>query len=441
MVKSITGKNKKAKKSKAKKSTKAEKTEKQKEIEEVGPLEHPLDEFLNFPEYDVVPNSSVEDIITTVNTQAKRRVLKKASEASNPFMLRRPFRVTSLDCAIGGGMAAGGITQLCAPDGIGKNALANQAIASTQYIYGEKAKIAWVWLEIPYDKQHARINNVIVPSSPDDLVFENKERRKRGLPPLNDTELAERRAELGQFLICDEGTAEERLQATLDLIADNSHHLIVVDSIASIATDDRIHKDLDETPKQAATAWLLSEFQKMVWHHYACPTDNRMNLTTVILINQVRSKQKKSKQMFEREWKQSGAHAIRHGKLLDIVLLKGGNIPEKGYPKTGKRVNFEIAKGKAGCHEGGRGEIAYHYAHGFDIYSDAVSTADGLGLLVDNGNYKDLISADGEVIESKLPWGRKGSKLMSELYTNYELFDKIYYACLEKAEASCLHKL
>ena len=399
------------------------------------------EEEFNLNTFNIDDGTSLDDMISLVNKQAKKTVLKRASEASNPFLLRRPFGIASIDCATGGGIPAGGITQIAAPDGVGKNALSNMVIAQTQRLYGDEACIAWIWLEVPYDKVHARINGVMVPSSDLDIQFENLERIKRGMNPLTDDQVARRRVSLGEFLIGDEGNTERRLQALLDLVADNRCQVIVLDSIASVVSKYRVDTDMDDEPKQSASAFLLSEFQRMCWHHFGNPSRGSMNMTSLILINQVRANRNR-RSAFDREWTVGGPHAIKHGKLLDVTLMKGQRIPaDSGKPLEGKWVRYEVVKGKAGCHEGGKGEVAYYFKHGFDVYQDVVSTADTMGLLIRQGTGRDLVKPDGEVVIDGLPWGEKGSALIKEVYGNDDLFQTMYYTCLESAGVSCLHRL
>lgn len=427
----------KAKKQPAKRKAKTEESE----------PEHDLDpdddggEELDLNQFDIADGMPLDEIMTSVNKQAKKNVLKRASEASNPFRLRRPFGIASLDCATGGGMPAGGITQVDAPDGVGKNALCNMAIAQVQRLYEDDAKVAWIWLEVPYDKEHARINGVMVPSSDLDIEMENLERHKRGLPPLTDDNIERRRASIGEFLIGDEGNTEARLQATIDLIAGNSCQIIVLDSIASVVSKYRVETDMEDEPKQSASAFLLSEFQRLCWHHFANPARGGMNMTSLVVINQVRANRNR-RSAFDREWTVGGPYAIKHGKLLDVMLMRGKRIPlDTKKSAEGKWVRWEVTKGKAGCHEGGRGEVGYYFKHGFDVYQDVVSTADSMGLLVRSGLRRDLVKPDGEVVLQDLPWGERGASLIKEVYKEPDLYETMYYTCLESAGVSCLHKL
>jgi RecA/RadA recombinase len=407
--------------------------------------EDPSDQFdlnrLQIPAEIFLSGMSLDALVARVNKQAQRTVLKKASEAGNPFLLRRPFGIASLDCATGGGVPAGGVTQIAAPEGVGKNSLCNRVISQVQQLYGEQSCIGWVWLEVPYDKPHARINGVVVPSSDMDLMFENKEREKRGLAPLSEDIIAKRRSSIGEFIIGDEGSTERRLQSVVDLVSDNRCQIIVLDSIGSVVSKYRVETDMEDEPKQSASAALLSDFMRMCWNSFSNPSNGTMNTTSLIMINQVRANRNR-RSSFDKPWTVEGPWAIKHGKLLDVTLSRGERIPaDRKKQPEGKWVKWEVTKGKVGCHEGGKGEMAYYFKHGFDAYQDVVNTADSMGLLVRQGQRRDLIKPDGEVVVELLPWGEKGAALVSAIYEDHSLFEKMYYTCLEAAGVSCLHRL
>jgi len=378
---------------------------------------------------EIPEGASLDEVMAIVNRGRERPLLKRASEAANPFMLRRPFGLPSLDIAIGGGMPAGGAVQIGAKDSVGKSALANCAAAMNQRIYGKNSRILWVCFELPYDKPHGRINGVLVSSSETDIEHEQLERACRDLPPLTKTEIAERKKQIGEFIVADSDTAEARLDSIVRILAANVCQLIVVDSMAAITTKYRIDTDMDHDPRQMATAWLVSQFQQLCWHYYANPDTDELNWTTLIVLNQARAKKKRTNSIKERDWEISGAHAFRHGKLLDLMLTNGD------------RIDVDGPKGKAGCHEGGRGELAYYFAHGFDRYSDLVSTARRNGMVVKSGRTYDLITADKEVLAEGLTYGTGGVELARTFRKDPDLFQKTYLACLEAAEVSCLHKL
>ena len=402
-----------------------------------------LDQMYDISFFDnEVPAMDTNETIAFINKRAnvgkkvKRAVLKRADEAGSPFRLRRPFGIASLDIAIGGGMPAGGVTQIGAPSGVGKNALAATAIARCQYLYGDKARIALIWTEVPPDKEHMRINGAVIPSSEEDLYLENADRERKGLSPLTEDGIFRRRRSVGEILVADEGSAEERLQAAVDLVMANNCQLIVIDSIAAAVSKYRVDTPLEDEPKQSAEASMLSAFQKLCWNAFCAPSQGRLNFTSMIVINQVRANRSTAK--FKREWSVGGPYAIRHAKLVDITLKPGERITADGR-RVGKVVGWEISKGKAGCHEGPTGELPYYYASGFDRYTDLINTCINMEIAIRVGRYYDIVDHNGEVLHSKVSGGK--TALINSVYEDQELFDQLYYACLAKAEVSCLHHL
>lgn len=403
---------------------------------------------LAFFDRDVPPMSAAE-AVAFINKRVnegqaeKRKVIRLASEAANPFLLRRPTGLAGVDIECGGGFPAGGITQLDGPDGCGKDALAGQAVYTCQTIYGKDARVAWCCLEHPLDKEHLRIQGIVVPSSKLDIQFENELRNRRGEKPYTKDQITRKSRKLGEFLVFDDGSHEQRLEAVLELVAQNYCQIIVVDSIAAVTTRYRMNTSLDKEPKQAATAFMLSEFMKKAYPYFTSPKRGTLNLTTLVMTNQVRAKRAMGKgKRVGKAWEDASPRAIRHGKLLDITLSPGDWIKE-GSKQVGKGARWRVTKGKAGCHEGGSGELRYLFANGFDMAADLFVTAGRLGLIVHESKAKTstLIDENGEVLLSDGPWGPFGADLRDLFFCNEDIYWQLYYACLKKAEVSCLHKL
>jgi len=398
--------------------------------------------------------SALGACVERIEKHYKRPILKRARDASNPFLLRRPTMAASIDVATGGGFPAGGVSQVAAPAGIGKNALCNRVIAACQQIYGEASRVAWIWTEIAYDKRHARINGVVVPSSDYELMMENVYLEKHGRKKLTKEQIAKRKIELGEFVIAEEGSSAEKLQAAVELVRENQCQVIVVDSVAAIVSDEREKTDLDDEPQQSAEARLVTEFQKKLWHAYGNSYDGKLNLTTMIIINQVRGNRAK-RSSFDREWRVGGAYAIRHGKLVDITLMAGTKIwltptgketrkRKDGYKPIGKDVRWIIEKGKAGCHEGPYGEIPYYFAHGFNIYGDLITTAMNHDIIHIRQSKKTetvtyyIYSDSGDQLESGTG---DFSDLQERALLDQDFFDAIYWSIMRKADVKCIHTL
>lgn len=393
-------------------------------------------------------DADIDAVIARIEKHYKRPILQRASEASSPFQLRRPTGILSLDLGMGGGFPAGGVCQIAAPPGIGKNALCNLVLSRCQKTYGDRSNVAWIWTEVPYDKQHARLNGVIVPSSNYEIDTENHFRLNQGWKKLTVNQISNRKKEVGNFVIGQEGSTAEKLQATVELVRENKFQVIILDSIAAVVSTSREDTDLDDEPQQSAEARLVTEFQKKLWHAYGNTLDGQMNLTTLIVINQVRANRAK-RSAFEREWKVGGAYAIRHGKLVDVWLTSGSKIwlspsgketmkKEKGYNLIGKHINWAIEKGKAGCHEGPSGEIQYYFKHGFNIYSDLINTAKAVEVLfVKRGGWT-LTDEHGEVI---LEGQGESEELESKALVDDKFFDLIYQLALRKRGIQCVYDL
>lgn len=383
-----------------------------------------------------------------------RRYIDVAANTVSPFKLRRPTGILSLDVALGGGFPAGGGCQIAGPDGVGKNALCHQTIAQVQRLYGKDSAIAWVCTEFPLDKPFAQLFGVVVPLSDDEIELENRARRKDGRGKLSKAQIADMQRELGTFMIIETGTSAKRLEAAVGLVETNLFQLIVVDSVAAILTEARDAKQLDEEPQQSSEARLVTEFQKKLWGAYT-PVDGIPNWTTMLVINQVRAN--RTQFGHAREWKVGGANALKHGKLGDVWLLKGEPImgskaddgddddddddgkKKGGKKRIGKQIRWEIAKGKAGFHEGPNGVVDYHFDSGFQVEKNAVDTAISSGVLRRRDGKSpvyDFVDADGEVIESYT-----GKPALYEAAYDEVWLKAVYDLVLRKEGVSCIYKL
>lgn len=367
-------------------------------------------------------------------------VVQHGYDALNAYMLRRPTGIVSLDIVIGGGWPAGALVQVAGPEGSGKNALCCQTAATVQKNYKKLANIGWVPIEIHYDKIQGRMFNLIVGLSDNEVSFMNMIRKSQGKKPLSKKRVRELKRTVGNFFIVGAGSCEHQLQATVDLTASNQFQLIVVDSVAALLTEQRDDKDLGEEPQQSSEARLLTDFTKKLRGAHCRTGDDVANWTTVIVTNQIRANRSTAK--IKRPWTVGGAHALRHAKLIDVWVTSGERIPkDTSKPKEGKIIRWEIAKGKAGCHEGPKGEIPFYFGGdhpGFDVALDAVNTAARMGILVQRGKYWHLVNSEGDT-EEKFPGGRQA--VIDEARRDPDLYDYLYSAVVKKAEIPCLYKL
>lgn len=389
----------------------------------------------------------IRDITATINKESGRQVLKMANESSSAQILRRPFGLPSLDIHIGGGLPGGGPSMLEGKDGSGKNALSWQAIKTLQWVYGEEAMVLWVWLEIPPDKTHARIIGAACPASDFEVEAESQDRLNKGWSPLSEEQILDRKRQVGEFVVVGEGSAEDRLEVTTDLVELNQFQLIIIDSIGAIAAKEIIDTRLGKDARRAAIAALQSNFQRKLWNAFSCPTEGcgEINFTTMLMLNQVRAKQDLSPNpaIANRQRKDQGndAYAIKHGKLVSI-LSKSGEPIKKSNTKVGKQIQIEVLKGKAGCHEGGKGEIPYLYSSGFDAATDLITNLRKRKLLIDRKTKVDVIDQYGEIILEGAPHGKELAEFKEMLLEDPKLHWKLYQELMGSVEGiSCLYRL
>jgi hypothetical protein len=180
----------------------------------------------------------------------------------------------------------------------------------------------------------------------------------------------ELKTEVGGIDILREGTAEKFLNTIVDAVESKAYDIVAADSISALMPEHEAGKDLDENAPQAAAANALTRF----FLHYLPNTTgfNGVNETSVFFISQVRSNRKKSEaashfQKYMKDWAAQGAWAAKHGKLIDICVhgggmdkeeqATGGADNEKQRVAVSKTLKWEILKGKAGTHDGIRGEV------------------------------------------------------------------------------------
>ena len=384
----------------------------------------------------------VADLMETINATYGKEVggpiIQAASDVTNPFILRRPTGILSMDIAIGGGWPAGTLCQVSAPEGVGKNALCNQTVATVQQFYGKASCIAWVCTEMTLDKMFAHMFGVVVPMSKFEIEMVNAARVDKSMPPLSKEEAAFRMRKLGEFVIVDSGSSAQRLEVALKLIESNKFQLVVIDSLASLLTEVQEETELQDEPQQSSEARLITRFCNKYWGSARGSHDNdEANWTTVLATYQVRGNRSTAK--FKKPWAVGGAYALRHAKAIDIHMENGERYPAKfELPQLGKQVKWLIKKGKAGCHEGGRGQVLYIHNEGYDVWRDCANAAKGAGVLQQAGKWWKWVDEDGKEVK-KFSGGLKG--VISELVKDDELFWKLYRETSKREAVECVYKL
>lgn len=384
----------------------------------------------------------IEELLEIVNAEYASLgvpIIQSADDITNPFILKRPTGIASLDIGIGGGWPAGTLCQVAAPEGVGKNALCNQTVATVQQIYGEDACIAWVCTEMTLDKMFAHMFGVVVPMSDYEIDMVNAARADKGLKPLTDTEVKFRKKKMGEFVIVDSGSSAQRLEVTLRLIESNKFQLIVIDSLASLLTEVQEDTELQDEPQQSSEARLITRFCCKYWGKAgrAHSEEEKANWTTILATYQVRGNRSTAK--YKKDWAVGGAYALRHAKAIDLHMERGERYPkDPAKPQIGKKVKWKVAKGKAGCSEGDQGEVLFVRREGYDVWADCAHTAKKLGVLVQAGKWWRWVDDNGKEVK-KFSGGLTG--VQNELIKDDDLFWQMYRDIVRREGIECVYKL
>lgn len=381
------------------------------------------------------PRADAEELYETLQADLGKYgvVIQRGTELEGRFDLRRPCGIAGLDIDTGGGLPAGGLSQIDGPDGSGKNMLAYRFLGEVQGLYGDETNIFMLCMEFPFDKDYAAFHGFHVPYSMYEIGVRQRARKKEGLDPYTKDEIKDMTSKKGKgtFHLL-RGSAEANLDAVVEMIRSNAYQIGVIDSWDSMLTIPEEEADLADDPRIANSSSVQTKWMKKVqgaltprkrcpecWslhldfrkhgsgsYNYYCGAKDcdwkgkdvflEENETTIIGIRQVRANMKKSK--FGPEYKVGGAWALKHGKLVDIQLRPGERIMAKdGKTKIGKEINYEITKGKAGTHEGKKGMLRYFFGPPeVDTEHNLFTTATAMGVIRRGGStyYIDLEGED-----------------------------------------------
>lgn len=317
------------------------------------------------------------------------------SQFRNVFMLRRPTGITTLDLALGGGFPAGGLSQIIGKDSSGKSWLVNQVFRLVQATYGPKACLAACMTEMRFDKHFAKWQcGVKVALGDDEIAWLEHCNRQNGLPPFTPEQLVWLREQMGVFQEVIMATAEQVLEAAVQLVESNLYQVVLIDSFGALLTkaEAEAEKGLEDKHRGGA-AMVVTQFMHRLHAALNLPDKHgNPNTTTVIGINQYRDNVGGG--LYGPKMQIAGGYALRHGKLVDLHLEQGSkNVKElPGGEKVvlGKEIRWELIKGKAGCHDGPRGAYQFMFGthgngFGANIYEDLLVAGVRNGVVEQSG--------------------------------------------------------
>jgi RecA/RadA recombinase len=334
---------------------------------------------------------TAENVRAYVNDKYKGVVIKPTRELDLVYLTKRvPTGVVSLDVELGGGFPCAGITQLIGRRNCGKTWLYLRAMAMLQAILGDRLSAMFAMNEMHVDVSQARRAGLILAYSETMIEEFDRAQFKQDGTHLPKERIDDMRRQVGTFHEVVAYSGEDLYQAVLDGVYHNAYHIIAIDSVGNVMSEQEASNESLHDKTRGGSSVVNTQFiHKISPMLMSDAPDGTVRDPCVIVVNQIRDDQKNP----DAPYKQTGGHALEHAKFLDIYLSPGQTIhedtmqrdPVKGGQRQrreiyGKEVNWEIKKGKAGIHEGGRGSWLYYFnddrspvwaRDNVDIYTDA----------------------------------------------------------------------
>jgi len=387
---------------------------------------------------------SINALIQKLNKDAKLEVLTTADRAPNPYSLRYPTGCMEIDLTLGGGFPAGGMSAVSGPDGAGKSLLLYLAMAQYQRFYGHRAAIALAPIEFIPDYYFMRYCGVNV-AVPDEMIAHtNSIRQQRGVPPFTKDEVRQLKSQTGEFIIIRGQTGENTLENVLSCYESNQFGIIGVDSINAFQSGaEAASEGLEDTIRQASKASVLSRFCDRF--HPLTLGLRQTNYTALLVTGQVRANRERANapgpmQKYIKPYAEVLPYAIRHAALIRLLIWQVEKIREgKGGPQLGQVRNWEVTKGKAGTHDGIRGEADFSYEFLFDNFGSVIRAGMTTGVIQEVGGTLSIVRRyDGAILHKDIP---NRQALVQALYADPEFELRVRYEILAASGVSCMYRL
>jgi len=342
-------------------------------------------------------NELATSLMEEFNKKMKGRAeICMASDLSMPYITKRlPSGILTLDLELRGGFPSCGVSQLVGPKNAGKSYLYWQVIKQLQSILGKDMMVLLAMNEMRADKTQARLAGVKVALADEDIDALEDSKIRNGWPKFTKEERAEMKEEIGQIHETHAESAELLFDITLSAVEQNIYHLIVVDSIAGLESEQESEQESMTEKVYGGAAKPITQFMRKLQSMFTIRNQyGKTRDTCIIVINQIRDDigDKTGK-----GYRTTGGHALEHAKFVDLYISSGkqlgGYVPVYGpggtsqkFVSFGKEVNWKIEKGKAGIHEGGRGTFNYLFdQNNIDFYRDTLVAGVTNGVIETSG--------------------------------------------------------
>ena len=324
-----------------------------------------------------------------------RARIQSADDVSCPYLTRRfPVGLLQLDTALRGGFPGGGVSQIIGPKNSGKSWLAWQVIRNLQAILGAKMKVLRAMTEMRADKSQARLAGVAIGYSDSDISSMERAQVQAGGSKFTKEDIANLKYQIGDIRELHGESAEDLYDGVLMDVEYGVSQVIIVDSWGAIMSAAEAESESLSEKQYGGAAAINSKFLRKLCALLTMDDEHgRARDVCIIGINHVRDDMKNPQ-----GYRAPGGKALEHAKFVDLYVESGAKqwesdnmLTSTGNAKTfyynAKEVNWRIEKGKAGIHEGAKGDYLYNLQEGqADFYRDTLVAGVRAGVVLRPNN-------------------------------------------------------
>jgi len=381
--------------------------------------------------------------------------VRSARDYRTPYNLRRPTGVIGLDLALNGGFPAGGASQIYGPRSTGKTHLAFRVAGEVQKNYGSESVVALGMSEGRADVGFARSAGFCMAYSKAKIDELEEIRVSNGLPPFTREERDDLMLQIGEVIFLHGTTGGDMLQSTIEVLEHyrSRCQLMIIDSLGSLLTPDQDKGKVSDR-QYGGSSGIITTWQTKVQPLYINDgPDGDMLETTIIGINQVRAMIGGPTPNAVRP--AAGAKSWEHAQLNSIELKRGEPLwaDTKHTKQAGHIVKWNVKKGKAGTHDGLKGEYDWRHildtepifwkdvitcgkSFAIDVISDLVEAARKIGVVEVKGKWNYYRDENGEILVK----GDGIDAFSNEIENSPELEERLRKDCLDKASLTVRYR-
>jgi len=317
-----------------------------------------------------------EEVANLINSELGYDAVSTADSTLDMKIVRRPTGLAGLDIALGGGFPAGTIHVIAGVEAVGKDALINMLLRMNQRIYGEDACVFIGNTESGHDKIWARKMGVKIAMSDKEISdYEAAHGEKFGKETVDKL-----KEQIGAVYISNEHSARNMYGTILKLAAMDVCQMFFINSVDSLlsaaSAEDPTNAERSNTEGMTSAADLTSFVNKFLM---VAGRKSNGTYPTLFLVQQGRANIDGFGWGARKYKTDTGAYALKHLKIIDLLLKNKGQILGSKKTKIGKTIEWTTQKAKFGTHDGVRGEYALFFESGPDRVGCLIDTMAATG--------------------------------------------------------------